>query len=147
MTAENTSEESANEGLNQRNLGIQGSVDESTVVVGDRNSIQHINVFSSITVGPATATLSQPLSKQEYRWRQTLVSKVKHYWIEGVLKKSLHNQVLIELGLEERSNAVASPLKGVGEFPDEPGRTFPDGTQATAIFDDMGAGQIGRAHV
>ncbi|MEM9153113.1 MAG: hypothetical protein AAGB19_22040 [Cyanobacteria bacterium P01_F01_bin.3] len=117
MTAENKNEESSQKGLDQRNLSIQGSADESTIVLGDRNTIHQgpsyytTNVFSPITVGPTTSTNSPTLSKQEYRWRQVLVDNVKHYWIEGVLKKSLHNQALIELGLEERSKAVASPLR------------------------------------
>ncbi|MEN8446324.1 MAG: NACHT domain-containing protein, partial [Cyanobacteria bacterium J06555_13] len=142
MTAENQKEGPLPKGAGDRSLIIEGSADESLNVVGDRNTIQHVvNVFSPITVGPATSVASQSLSKQEYRWRQVLVDNVKHYWIEGVLKKSLHNQALIELGLEERLNAVASPLRGVGEFPDEPSRSFPDGTQAPAIFDDLGAGR------
>ena len=139
MTAENQNEEPSNERLDQRNLSIQGSVDESNIVVGDQNTIQHVNVFSLIAVGSATSRPSHPLSKQEERWRQVLVDNVKYYWIEGVLKKSLHNQALIELGLEERSNAIASPLSDIREFPDEPSRTFPEGTQATAIFDGLGA--------
>jgi len=141
MTTENQNEEPSREGVDQRRLSIGGSVDNSPIVVGDRNTVQHITVFSPVNVAPTTSAPLQPLSKQEYRWRQVLVDNVKHYWIEGVLEKSLHNQALIELGLEERSKAVASPLSGVGEFPDEPGRTLPEGTQATDIFDGLGAGR------
>lgn len=141
MTAESQNEEPFQDGRGDRNLRIQGSVGESSIVAGDQNTIQHINVFSPIQIRAAILQPAQPINKQEYRWRQVLVDNVKYYWLEGVLKKSLHNQALIELGLEERSQAVASPLRGVGEFPDEPGRTFPDGTQATAIFDELGAGR------
>ena len=138
MTAEHHNEESSQKGGSDRNLSIQGSAYESTIIQGDHNTV---TVFSHIHAGLATSAPSSPLSKEEYRWRQALVSNVKHYWIEGVLKKSLHNQALIELGLEERSKSVVSPLEGVGEFPDEPSRRFPDGTQATAIFDELGAGR------
>ena len=141
MTAENQNKGPSQEGGGDRNLNIQGSMDESNIVVGDHNTIQHINVFSPIAVGSTASASSQLLSKQEYRWRQVLVNNVKHYWLEGVLKKSLHNQALIELGLEERSQAVASPLTGVGEFPDEPSRALPEGTQAISIFDELGAGR------
>ena len=116
MTAKNTSEEPANGGLDQRNLSIQGSVDESTVVVGDRNIINQgpsyytTNVFGAFATEQFPARPSQQLSKDEYRWRQVLVQNVKRYWVEGVLEKSLHNQVLIELGLEERTQAVAAPI-------------------------------------
>ena len=147
MTTDNRNEESSQERPDQRRLSIRGNVDNSPIVVGDRNTIHQgssystTNVFSPVSVAPTTSVPSQPLSKQEYRWRQVLVDNVKHYWIEGVLEKSLHNQALIELGLEERSKAVASPLSGVGEFPDEPGRTLPEGTQATDVFDGLGAGR------
>ncbi|MEL6322062.1 MAG: hypothetical protein AAFQ57_15665, partial [Cyanobacteria bacterium J06626_14] len=117
MTAEdNTNEESLDERSDPRSLSIQGSVDESTVVVGDRNVINQgpsyyiTNVFEAFKSEQFPARPSQQLSKDEYRWRQVLVQNVKRYWIEGVLEKSLHNQALIELGLEERSQAVVSPI-------------------------------------
>lgn len=147
MTAENKNEEASQNRPDWRDLSIQGNADKSTIIQGDRNTINqepsycNTNVFSPINVVPTTSAPSQSLSKQEYRWRQVLVDKVKHYWIEGVLEKSLHNQALIELGLEERSKAVVSPLSGIGEFPDEPSRSFPEGTQATDIFDGLGAGR------
>ena len=148
MTTENQNEEPSQERLDQRSLSIGGNVDNSPIVVGDRNTIHQgptsyhtTNVFNPINVAPATSAPSQSLSKQEYRWRQVLVDNVRHYWIEGVLERSLHNQALIELGLEERSKAVASPLRGVGEFPDEPSRALPEGTQATDIFDGLGEGR------
>lgn len=60
MTAENQNEESSNEGLDQRNLSIEGNVDESTIVLGDRNTIHQgpryytTNVFSPVNVGNVT---------------------------------------------------------------------------------------------
>ena len=148
MTTDNQNEESSQERPDQRSLSIGGSVDNSPIVVGDRNIINQgptsyytTNIFSPVNVALTTSAPSQSLSKQEYRWRQVLVDNVKYYWIEGVLERSLHNQALIELGLEERSKAVASPLQGIGEFPDEPSRALPEGTQATDIFDGLGAGR------
>ena len=146
MTAENKSEEPANEVLDQRNLSIQGSVDESTVVVGDRNIIEGpryytTNVFGAFEPEQFSVRPSQPLSQDECRWRQVLVQNVKRYWIEGVLEKSLHNQALIELGLEERSQAVAVPIGAAEEFVEDAGRPYPAGTQAAEIFDRLGAGR------
>ncbi|HEY9649147.1 MAG TPA: hypothetical protein V6C95_00685 [Coleofasciculaceae cyanobacterium] len=46
------------------------------------------------------------LTPQQIRNRQALLNKVWKLWIEGVLKTSLHDQVLIEVGLEERTDAV-----------------------------------------
>ncbi|MEO0645384.1 MAG: NACHT domain-containing protein [Cyanobacteria bacterium J06650_10] len=148
MTAEDkTNEEAANERLNQRNLSIQGNVDDSNIVVGDRNVINQgpsyytTNVFGTFETEQFSVRPSQQLSKDEYRWRQVLVQNVKRYWIEGVLEKSLHNQALIELGLEERAQAVASPIGAAEEFVEGSGQPFPAGTHATDIFDGLGAGR------
>ena len=46
-------------------------------------------------------------SQQTYRNRQALLNKVRRFWIEGVLDRSLHGQVLLTLGLEERPDAIA----------------------------------------
>ena len=147
MTAENQNEKPSNERQDQRNLSIQGSVDESAIVLGDHNTINQgssyytTNVFSSFDVVQGNARPSHQLSSQEYRWRQVLIQNVKHYWIEGVLEQSLHNQALIELGLEERSLSVASPLRGVEEFEKAAKQSLPEGTKATDIFDNLGAGR------
>ena len=121
-------------------IHIQGNVDRSVVILGDGNIVT-CNVLSPVGAEPFPAQPSQPLSKEECRWRQVLIQNVKHYWIEGVLERSLHNHALIELGLEDRSQAVASPINGVEEFATEIERPFPEGTQATDIFDDLGAGR------
>ncbi|MGB5914097.1 MAG: hypothetical protein WBG63_04480, partial [Phormidesmis sp.] len=134
MTAEDKSDD--------RSFHVQGNVDGSAVVLGDGNIVTYTtNVFSSFEVEQFPARPSQRISQQEYRWRQVLVQNVKHYWIEGVLERSLHNQALIELGLEERAQAVASPIGGVEEFATETERSLPAGTQATDIFDSLGAGR------
>ena len=133
---------------NERIIRVQGDADRSTLVAGDGNTVNqyqapvyYTSVFSPIGVAALSPNASEPLSKQEYRWRQVLIDKVKHYWIEGVLEKSLHNQALIDLGLEERAQAIASPLIGVGEFSEEAAQIFPSGTQATDLFDNLGAGR------
>lgn len=148
MTAEDkTNEESLDERVDPRSLSIQGSVGESNIVVGDRNVINQgpsyytTNVFGTFEPEQFSARPSQRLSQDEYRWRQVLVQNVKRYWIEGVLERSLHNQVLIELGLEERVQAVVSPIGAAEEFIEDAGRPFPAGTQATDIFDGLGAGR------
>ena len=134
-----------------QNLNISESVFDNVQIGGLAGRDQTIhqyqgpvytpNVFNSIDVGQTTSIPAKRLSQQEYRWRQVLLEKVKHYWIEGVLEKSLHTKVLIELGLEERINAVESPLSGVAEFPEASGYVFPEGTQATDIFEKLGAGR------
>ncbi len=81
------------------------------------------------------------LSRDSYRNRQLLLNKVKNYWISGVLEKSLHGRALLELGLEERLDAIACPSCVAWETPDEPRQILPAGTRAIDKFDQMGAGR------
>ncbi|MEM8860310.1 MAG: NACHT domain-containing protein [Chloroflexota bacterium] len=132
-------------------MNISGSVLESVQIGGiagrDLNLTQiqggigAINVFGTVQIGQAPINSAQPLSQQEYRWRQVLLDKVKKFWIDGVLAKSLHTKVLIELGLEERSEYVHNPLREVEEFPSNSEQVFPDGTAAADIFEGIGAGR------
>ena len=82
-----------------------------------------------------------PLSSQEYHNRQALLSKVSNYWVKGVLETSLQDQVLLELGLEHRPDAVASPWNIAVETDRQPPKTLPPGTQIISIFDRIGAGR------
>ncbi|MDJ1175711.1 NACHT domain-containing protein [Roseofilum capinflatum] len=54
-------------------------------------------------------TPQSSLSRSELRNRQILLNKVNLYWVKGVLEASLHGRVLLELGIEERHDAIAHP--------------------------------------
>ena len=82
-----------------------------------------------------------PLTQQEYRNRKVLLNKVNNFWIKDVLEKSLHSKVLIELGLEQRLDAVARPFRDVQEIPEESRQTLPSGTGITQVFNYMGEGR------
>lgn len=51
--------------------------------------------------------MSQTENIKHLRQRQLLINKVRNYWVKGVLEKSLYNQILIELDLEERLDRIA----------------------------------------
>jgi hypothetical protein len=78
-----------------------------------------------------------PLTQQEYRNRQALLAKVKDFWVNGVLEKSLHNQLVIEQGLEERIDAVASRENVILETKVSSTRLLPQGTKLIDIFDQI----------
>lgn len=134
-----------------QNLNISDSVLETVQIGGIagrdlkltqiQGKVESMTVLGSVQVNQAPVSAAKPLSQPEYRSRQVLVSKVKSFWIEGVLAKSLHIQVLIELGLEERSEFIHNPLSEVEEFPSDSGQTFPAGTTATDIFEGIGTGR------
>jgi len=84
---------------------------------------------------------NSPLTRQEYRNRQALLTKVKNFWVKGVLEKSLYNQVLIQLGLEEQLDAVANPWNVIVETEESSPQPLPEGTKVIDIFDQIGAGR------
>jgi eukaryotic-like serine/threonine-protein kinase len=79
------------------------------------------------------------MSPQQYRNRQTLLNKVRNYWIKDVLENSINQQLSLELGLEERMDAVNLPWS-LASHTAEPKR-FPEGTRAIALFDQLGEGR------
>jgi adenylate kinase family enzyme len=119
------------------------------VIGGNLTQIQgeviNVTVYDKVDVlglgSRQTSGSVKPLTQQDYRNRKVLLNKVKKFWIEGVLEKSLHIKALIELGLEERLDAVERPFQDVQEIPDESRRTLPSGTDATQVFNQMGEGR------
>jgi len=129
------------------------SLEIQQAVTGDRNQtigqvlggivINHLTIHERIPEQsvPPPANTANPLTQQEYRQRQVLLSKVKEYWVKGVLETSLHTRALIALGLQERHDLVQRPFRDVAEFSEIAGQDLPDGTEATTVFDQMGAGR------
>ncbi|GAB4376024.1 MAG: hypothetical protein Kow00121_22440 [Elainellaceae cyanobacterium] len=80
------------------------------------------------------------LTRQEYRNRQVLLRKVKEFWVEGVLQKSLHEQILIVLRMDDRPNAVTSILNR--ELLQDDDRPIPlENTSVISVFDQIGSGR------
>lgn len=115
---------------------VQGFIQENHGTVTQ----YFISQVSELISGQASGT-EQPLTQVEYRQRKVLLSKVKEYWIEGVLNKSLHTQAMIELGLEKRSDVVDRPFRGFEELPEESRQILPTGTGATEVFNQIGEGR------
>lgn len=127
-----------------RKVSIEGNVSESIIILGDGNTVTQEFYRTSVLhpIDVEKAFLSPvSLTKEEYKQKRLLIDNVKYSWIDGVLKRSLHNQILLELGLEERFNAVRSPISGAEEFPDLGPNVFPEGTQAINVFEKLGVGR------
>ncbi|MEM9486466.1 MAG: protein kinase [Cyanobacteria bacterium P01_F01_bin.116] len=80
-------------------------------------------------------------SSQTYRNCQALLNKVRRFWIEGVLDRSLHGQVLLTLGLEERPAAIAPPWQITYATLGQAAQPLPPGTQVSHIFNAIGEGR------
>ena len=70
--------------------------------------------------------------------RQRLLTKVRAFWITGVLEHSLHGAALLTLGLSEQPQAVANPWRLVLQQSDLTSQRLPVGTRITQVYDDVG---------
>lgn len=99
--------------------------DENVQVIGRDNVIQKIFNF-----------LREDKSQVAQRNRRAMLKLVDSIWISGVLQKSLYREMLIELGLEERLDAVERPWDMQLQMPDKPVRTLPSDTKIIDVFDE-----------
>ena len=67
-----------------------------------------------------------------------MLAEVRRVWIDGYLKVSLHNLVRIELGLEEKLDALSRPWDVIVQQPDRAHRPLPPGRSMAATFDELG---------
>jgi hypothetical protein len=103
------------------------------------------SVLSLITFLASRKVSREPIENTpldtELRNRKRLLDKVRIYWVEGVLEKSLYAEARLELGMEEKPDAVENPWDMVLQQANEPNHTLPHGTKIIEVFDSM-AGEL-----
>ena len=62
--------------------------------------------------------LAHPPDQDQISQLEILRRRVNEYWVDGVLKHSLHNEVLISLGKRQMDRAVDAPWKYTVEVSD-----------------------------
>jgi NACHT domain len=126
-----------------RNQAIGQAIDSTIVNFAGDGQVINLTINDRIPTAslPPSNIVVQNLTQQEYRQRQVLLNKVRDAWVKGVLEKSLHARVSIELGLQERPDLVQQPFSDVAEFAAVPGQALPEGTPATDVFDRLGSGR------
>ncbi|MBP0020709.1 MAG: protein kinase [Cyanobacteria bacterium SBLK] len=124
---------------------ISGKIADSDAIALDEKTEfipQKIEEFPTSLPPEYNNFLNSPtLSREESRNRQILLNKVKNYWIKGVLETSLHGKALIELGLEERLDAVDRPWGLIWESSDTPRQPLASGIRLIHKFDELGEGR------
>lgn len=71
------------------------------------------------------------------RNRTRMLDKVRTFWINGVLENSLHGAALLELGMEERSEAVERPWDMILQHTGYGDYALPASTHIVDVFDDL----------
>ena len=133
-----------------QNLNISGGVLENVQIGGTagrdlkltqiQGGVGTLNVFGTVQVAQASNGTTKPISQSEYRRRTVLLNKVRQNWIEGVLRKSLHTKILIDLNLEKREHFVQVPLS-TKPFTEDIREISLKETTETDIFEGIGTGR------
>jgi hypothetical protein len=74
-------------------------------------------------------------AQRAMRNRQNMLQLVWNTWVEGVLRKSLHNETLIELGMQTRPDAVEHPWDMTLQMPGREPEMAAPGTTMLELFD------------
>ena len=78
-----------------------------------------------------------PLEAAERRDLKILLGKVKRFWLEGVLERTIRRAGLVELGKEIQPEAVGNPWEAVLELPYEGSRAVASGKGISEVFDEV----------
>jgi len=82
--------------------------------------------------------LLQPPDPEQATQLEILRSRVEEYWVDGVLRHSLHNEVLISLGKQQMDQAVNAPWKYTVEVSDAVNSAPQEDRDISAIYDTTG---------
>lgn len=108
------------------------------VARGLRTAIKEIGNSASSSHHPSFVqrTIQTTPPTYESKNRQRLLSRVRAFWITGVLEHSLHNAALITLGLHEQPDAVENPWRLAVQELNLPSHPLPPGIRITQVYDD-----------
>lgn len=78
------------------------------------------------------------LDARSRRNRQKMIEKVRRFWVEGVMQKSLHRAIHLKLGKEYRPDAVTSSRSGLASPLATPASNkISAGTEMVELFDEQ----------
>jgi tetratricopeptide (TPR) repeat protein/energy-coupling factor transporter ATP-binding protein EcfA2 len=109
---------------------------------GHLSQVQNINTFSVMNLaGLLRRREINTSNQQDYNSRNILLNRVKQYWITQVLENSLHSKALVELGLEERLDAVKRPSEIAQEDNRNLRQLLPQDKNNIDVFREMPKGR------
>jgi hypothetical protein len=106
------------------------------LIAGRYEEARSSNVISEGRLFPPLAERPDPDNATQLR---ILRNRVMEYWVDGVLKHSLYNEVLISLGKREVGGAVDAPWKYSVEVSDAMNSGPLDDRNVGAIYDAAGS--------
>lgn len=92
----------------------------------------------SISEARLYPAIAVPPDQEQHAQLEILRDRVQEYWIDGVLKQSLHHEVLISLGKHAMDEAVEPPWKHILALPEERRHLLLQDRNITTVFDATG---------
>jgi tetratricopeptide (TPR) repeat protein/GTPase SAR1 family protein len=99
--------------------------------------LRQLNTLAYETLNTSFNALCEATStmpSQDRRNRTRMLQNVHDYWIKGVLEQSLYREMLIDLGIEYKPDAVQYPWDMVLHRPDRQDTTLPANTKMIDVF-------------
>ncbi|MCB0109972.1 MAG: NACHT domain-containing protein, partial [Caldilineaceae bacterium] len=121
-------------------LGSGSIASDGGIAAGNRGVTAQKIESSIIHTGDIVYHYPQldPKDKRDQQNHSVLRQSVSRFWIDGVLKKSLHNEVLITLDLEDKPGAVDNrPWDMILQTPKQSNCALPPGTKISHVFDQQ----------
>ncbi len=104
-------------------------------VYGDQTNIAGDQIITHIYEAQPFPLL--PAEAKDRRELGILLKKVKQFWIEGVLERSLHTIALLDVSKETQPGAVTHAWEQVLELPNQTRQILPADQKISQIFDEM----------
>ncbi len=117
--------------------GASVAIEPQTVIV---DSVADIDSTQQESITPeviSNVIPTVPENRYYCRNRSKMLEKVQVFWIKGVLENSLHNALMIELGLETRSVAIEQPWNLLTQLSDRTQQRLPDNTKILDVYDQV----------
>jgi eukaryotic-like serine/threonine-protein kinase len=96
------------------------------------------NIFAGTGDVHYNVNTPSPTIEEEHRNLLILLDKVKQFWVEGVLEKSVHHAVLIELGKISQHEKVEHPWEKVLELPEQNRQILSPDKTISEVFKEVG---------
>lgn len=115
--------------------------DGNLFTVDVTNTMFHGQISPGKSPTPQNRTVTGPLTprNETERGLQILLRKVKQFWIEGVLEKSLFQKVLIDLEMEQMQSVVENPWTSILERPGVNSEPLPPEKTIADVFAEEGS--------
>jgi hypothetical protein len=95
--------------------------------------------MSAVTARDINITVPERFSDQATRRDLSiLLQRVRLFWVEGVLERSLHCDILLELGKEFEPAAIHNPWQTILEVPGQKNQIVSENRSVLDVFDEVG---------